>query len=156
LTTGIKDIAGNAMTTAKSWSFTTAVESTSSCGNNLPLGTATSSGTQNSFPPTNAIDNNFNTRWYSTFIVNPWIQVDLGVQKSVCSVDIAWTDGASRQYSFQISVSTDGSSYTNVFSGKSSGTTASPQKYVFPETLARYVKITITQSHTGSSSSLAQ
>ena len=118
--------------------------------------TATSTGSQNSFPPTNAIDNNFNTRWYSTFIVNPWIQVDLGVQKSVCSVDIAWTDGASRQYSFQISVSTDGSSYTNVFSGKSSGTTASPQKYSFPETQARYVKITITQSHAGSASSLAQ
>jgi subtilisin len=156
LTTGVKDIAGNAMTTAKSWSFTTAAASTSSCGDNLPLVTATSSGSQNSFPPTNAIDNNFNTKWYSTFIVNPWIQVDLGVQKSVCSVDIAWPDGASRQYSFQISVSTDGSSYTNVFSGKSSGTTASPQKYSFPETQARYVKITITQSHVGSASSLAQ
>jgi subtilisin len=156
LTTGIKDIAGNALNPAKSWSFTTAAESTSSCGNNLPLVTATSSGTQNSFPPTNAIDNNFNTRWYSTFIVNPWIQVDLGAQKSVCSVDIAWTDGASRQYSFQISVSTDGSSYTNVFSGKSSGTTASPQKYSFAETQARFVKITITQSHTGSANSLAQ
>ena len=144
------------MTTAKIWSFTTAAASTSSCGDNLPLVTATSTGSQNSFSPTNAIDNNFNTRWYSTFIVNPSIQVDLGVQKSVCSVDIAWTDGASRQYSFQISVSTDGSSYTNVFSGKSSGTTASPQKYSFPETQARYVKITITQSHAGSASSLAQ
>ena len=39
LTTGVKDIAGNAMTTAKTWSFTTAAASTSSCGDNLPLGT---------------------------------------------------------------------------------------------------------------------
>ena len=42
------------------------------------------------------------------------------------------------------------------FREKASGTTASPQKYTFPETQARYVKITITQSHTGSTSSLAQ
>ena len=41
------------------------------------------------------------------------------------------------------------------FQEKGSGTTASPQKYNFPETQARYVKITITQSHAGSASSLA-
>ena len=147
--------AGNLLT-QKSWSFTTVAAPTSSCGDNLPLGTATSSGSQNSFPPTNAIDNNFNTRWYSTFIVNPWIQVDMGAQKSVCSVDIAWTDGASRQYSFVISVSTDGTSFSNVFTGKSSGTTTSPEKYNFAESQARFVKITITQSHAGSTSSIAQ
>jgi hypothetical protein len=154
-TSGIKDLAGNLLT-PKSWSFTTVAAQTSSCGDNLPLVTATSTGSQGSFPPTNAIDNNFNTRWYSTFIVNPWIQVDLGAQKSVCSVDIAWTDGASRQYSFQISVSTDGTSFSNVFTGKSSGTTTSPEKYNFVESQARYVKITIIQSHAGSASSLAQ
>ena len=154
-TSGIKDLAGNLLT-PKSWSFTTVAAPTSSCGDNLPLITATSTGSQGSFPPTNAIDNNFNTRWYSTFIDNPWIQVDLGAQKSVCSVDIAWTDGASRQYSFQISVSTDGTSFSNVFTGKSSGTTTSPEKYNFVESQARYVKITITQSHAGSTRSIAQ
>ena len=155
LTTGVKDIAGNAMTTAKTWSFTTAAASTSSCGDNL-LDTATSSGSQSSYSPTNAIDNNFNTKWYSTFIVNPWIQLDLGAQKSICSVDIAWADGASRQYSFVMSVSTDGTSFSNVFTGKSSGTTTSPEKYNFAESQARYVKITITQSHVGTTSSIAQ
>jgi hypothetical protein len=50
----------------------------------------------------------------------------------------------------------DGSSFTGVFSGKSSGTSASPQKYSFAESQARYVKITITQSHAGSSTSIAQ
>ena len=142
------------MTTAKIWSFTTAAASTSSCGDNLPLGTATSSGSQNSYSPTNAIDNNFNTKWYSTFIVNPWIQLDLGAQKSICSVDIAWADGASRQYNFVMSVSTDGTSFSNVFTGKSSGTTTSPEKYNFAESQARYVKITITQSHVGTTSGI--
>lgn len=156
-TNAVKDLAGNPMAT-KSWSFTTAAtqSQTTSCGNNLPINGATSSGSQSSFPPTNAIDNNFNTKWYSTFIVNPWIKADLGSQNSVCSVNIAWADGASRQYSFIIAVSTDGTSFTNVFSGKSKGTSTSSEKYSFSESPARYVRVTVTQSHVGSASSLAQ
>jgi hypothetical protein len=155
-TNSVKDLAGNAMA-PKSWSFTTAAAptQTTSCGSNLPV-SATSSGSQNSFPPTNAIDNNLNTKWYSTYMVNPWIKVDLGAQKSVCGVDIAWADGASRQYSFIIAISTDGTSFTDVFSGKSKGTSTSPEKYNFAESQARYVRTTITQSHTGSASSIAQ
>jgi hypothetical protein len=97
-----------------------------------------------------------NTKWFSTFIVNPWINLDLGSQKSICSVDIAWADGNSRQYSFVISASTDGSTFANVFSGNSKGTTISSEKYSFAEAQARFVKITITQSHAGSSRSIAQ
>ena len=118
ITTGVKDTTGNAMTSAKSWSFTTAAAASSSCGNNLPISAATASGNQVTFVPTNAIDNNFNTKWWSNNGLNPWIRSDLGAQKAVCSVDIAWTDGSSRQYSFIISVSTDGNSFTNVFTGK--------------------------------------
>jgi subtilisin len=156
-TARVQDLAGNAMAT-KSWSFTTAAaqSQTTSCGSNLPINGATSSGSQSSFPPANAIDNNFNTKWYSTFIVNPWIKADLGSQKSICSVNIAWADGASRQYSFVISGSTDGTSYTNIFSGKSKGTSTSSEKYSFAESPARYVKVTVTQSHVGSTSSIAQ
>ena len=80
----------------------------------------------------------------------------MGAQKSICSVDIAWADGASRQYTFVMSVSTDGTSFSNVFTGKSSGTTTSPEKYNFAESQAREVKITITQSHVGTTSSIAQ
>ena len=155
ITTGVKDTTGNAMTSAKSWSFTTAAAS-SSCGNNLPISAATASGNQVTFVPTNAIDNNFNTKWWSNNGLNPWIRSDLGAQKAVCSVDIAWTDGSSRQYSFIISVSTDGNSFTNVFTGKSSGTTSSSQKYSFSEAQARYVRVTITQSTQGAVNSIAQ
>ena len=94
-------------------------------------------------------------------VVQQWSQPmdsesNLGAQKSVCSVDIAWTDGSSRQYSFIISVSTDGNSFTNVFTGKSNGTSTSPQKYSFTEAQARYVRITITQSTQGAVNSIAQ
>jgi subtilisin family serine protease len=157
---GVKDIAGNQMAD-KTWSFTTATATPPppppSCGNNLPINTATSTPTQNGFPANNAIDNNANSKWWSTFSVKPWIKVDLGSPpKTICSVDIAWVDGNQRQYSFTISVSTDDNSYTTVFSGKSSGTSTSAQKYSFAETSARYVKITIIESHAGSSNSIAQ
>jgi hypothetical protein len=156
VTTGVKDLAGNAMSANKAWSFMTEAASASLCDTNLPISGATSSPTQTGYLASNAIDNNANTRWWSTFSVNPWIKADLGAAKSICSVDIAWADGNQRQYTFTISVSSDDNSYSTVFSGKSSGTTTAAQKYSFAETPARYVKITITQSHVGSSNSIAQ
>lgn len=126
------------------------------CDNNLPVSGVTSSASQSTFPPTNAIDDKLNTKWWSTFIVKPFITLDLGGLKSVCSVDIAWADGNSHPYLFDVSVSTDGNSFTKVLSGTSTGTTTSPEKYTFPETQARYVKITITQSVAGSANSIGQ
>ena len=155
LTNGIKDIAGNSLS-GTSWLFTTVAAPLSSCDNNLAVGSPTSSGSQGTYGPSNAFDNNINTRWWSTFIVNPWIRGDLGSQKSICSLDIAWADGSSRQYSFLISVSNDGTTFNTVYTGKSSGITSSPQKYSFPETSARFIQVTITQSHVSSTMSIAR
>jgi hypothetical protein len=120
--------------------------SSGTCNNNLPVSGVTSSGSQSTFPPTNAIDNKLNTKWWSTFIVKPFITLDTGgFRRAVCSVDIAWADGSSHPYLFDVSVSTDGTTFTNVLSGTSTGTTTSPEKYTFPQTQARYVKITITE-----------
>jgi subtilisin len=130
--------------------------STSSCGSNLPISSVRSSSSRSSFGPANAIDNKLNTKWWSTLTVKPWIRADLGAQKTVCSVNIAWADGASRQYSFVISTSTDGTSFTKVFTAKSKGTTTSAEKYTFPDKQVKYVKITITQSQLGSTKSRAQ
>ena len=126
------------------------------CNKNLPVSGVTSSASRSTFPPTNAIDDKLNTKWWSTFIVKPFITLDSGGLKSVCSVDIAWADGSSHPYLFDVSVSTDGTTFTNVLSGTSTGTTTSPEKYTFPQTQARYVKITITQSMAGSANSIAQ
>ena len=103
VTTGVKDIAGNLLTPAKSWSFTTASADTSppspsSCDSNLVRRSVTSSGSQTTYPASNAIDNNLKTRWWSTFITNPWIRTDLGLEQTACSVSIAFADGSSHQY----------------------------------------------------------
>ena len=91
---------------------------------------------------TNVLDNNLNTRW-SAETIGSWIQTDLGVKNVVCSLDIAWYKGNTRSYNFIISLSTDGTTYTNVYEGTSTGKTLSSERYNFKENTARYVKITI-------------
>jgi hypothetical protein len=108
----------------------------------LPTANAVASGNDGNLPA-NAIDNNLNTRWSNLGIAS-WIQTDLGEQKTICSVDIAWYNGNVRQSNFVISVSNDGSTFTNVFTGKSSGTTLSPESYNLPaNTVGRFVRITV-------------
>lgn len=116
-----------------------------------------SSPSQSTFPPTNAIDNNINTKWWSQNSLNPFITLDLGSPKPVCSVDIAWADGNTHPYKFTISVSNDGTNFNDIVSGISKGTTTNTEKYLLPQiTTARYVKVTITQSIQGSINSIAQ
>ncbi|MGC1264187.1 MAG: S8 family serine peptidase, partial [Nitrososphaeraceae archaeon] len=117
--------------------------SSSSCtGPNLPIGGATASGFDTGNPPSNAIDNNIGTRWANP-LIGSWIGVDLGSTKSICSVDIVWYNGNQRQYHFVIATSTDGTTFTNKFSGDSSGGTLNSEKYTLASTNARYVRVTV-------------
>jgi Concanavalin A-like lectin/glucanases superfamily/F5/8 type C domain len=112
-----------------------------SCTDNLPVSGVTASGNDGNVPQ-NVLDNSLATKW-SSFGIGQWIRADLGSIQNICSVDIAWTSGNARQYHFVIATSTDGSTFTNKFSGDSSGTTLNSEKYVIPATDARYVRITV-------------
>ena len=114
----------------------------SGCTTNLPISGVAASGSESTHPPSYAIDNNFGTRWANPAI-GSWLRADLGSTQNICSVDIAWYNGNARQYHFIIATSTDGITFTNVFSGDSSGTTVSSEKYIIPATDARYVRVTI-------------
>lgn len=116
-------------------------QTTNSCTDTSIKGITASGSTQN-YPPNNVIDNNFNTVW-SYYGKGSWIQFDLGVSKNICSVNIAWYKGDIRESNFVIATSTDGTSYKDVLSSKSSGNTLSLDKYVIPTTSARYVKIIV-------------
>ena len=100
------------------------------------------SGSQVENPPSNVVDNDLATRW-SNLGIGSWIQTDLGAQKTVCFVDIAWYKGNERQYNFVISVSMDGTTFSNILMTKSSGTTLSSERYNFADVNARYVRITV-------------
>ena len=108
---------------------------------NLCIGQVVASSDDGNIPP-NAIDNDFGTRW-SGYGVGSWIRADLGLQKTVCYMDVAWYKGNDRSNNFSIAISNDGSTYTTVYSSKSSGTTLSSERYDFADTQARYVKITV-------------
>jgi F5/8 type C domain/Calcineurin-like phosphoesterase len=103
---------------------------------------AKTSGSQTSFPGTNVLDDNLDTRW-SNNGVGSWIQLDLGTSKSICSVDIAWYKGNERQNNFVIAASNDGITYSNILSSKSSGSTLGPEKYDIGDTNARYIRVTV-------------
>jgi hypothetical protein len=110
----------------------------------LPGSSATASGFQSRNTPSNTLDNNLGTRW-SNLGLPSFIQYDLGQSRLVCSVDIAWYNGNARVMTFTISVSNDGSTFTNVLTNqRSSGTTTSPESYNFADVNARYVRITVT------------
>jgi hypothetical protein len=120
-------------------------QTTNTCGN-LPIGSndVTAEGFQSGNPPSNTIDNNLGTRWSDPGLPS-FIQYDLGQSKLVCSVDIAWYRGNERIMTFTISVSNDGSTFTNVLvNQRSSGATTSPESYDFADVNARHVRITVT------------
>jgi hypothetical protein len=114
------------------------------CNKNLEISEITAIGDDgdDAIPP-NVLDDNLDTRW-SHEGIGSWFQADLGAKKIICSIDIAWYRGDERSYKFAISISNDGSSFINVYSGTSSGETLSAERYAFSDlSEARYLKITI-------------
>src|SRR5919106_787174 len=111
------------------------------CTTNLPISGLTASGNDGNVP-SNVLDNNLNTRWSSSG-VGQWIRADLGSTQNICSADIAWYKENERQYHFVIAPSTDGSTFTNKFSGDSSSNILNSEKYTIPATNARYVRVTV-------------
>src|SRR5207253_643536 len=121
----------------------------------LPIASVSANGNDGNVPA-NVLDNNLNTRW-SNLGVGSFIQADLGGQKTICSVDIAWYRGNLRVNNFVISASSDGTSFTNVFTGKSSGTTLSAESYSLPTNVAaRFVRITVNGNTENNWASIAE
>jgi F5/8 type C domain/FG-GAP repeat len=112
-----------------------------SCITNLSVSGVTASGNDGNVPQ-NVLDNNYGTRWSSNGI-GQFITTDLGSTQKICSVGVAWYNGNARQYHFVIATSTDGTTFTNVLSSDSSGTTTSSEIYTIPSTNARYIKVTV-------------
>nr|WP_321412377.1 glycoside hydrolase family 88 protein [uncultured Carboxylicivirga sp.] len=96
------------------------------------------SGTDNNAEK--AMDGSLDTRW-SAFGEGEWLQFDMGKEKTVTSVDLAFFKGNERQGYFSIQLSTDGENFSTVYSGSSSGTTLELENYDFADQLAKYVRI---------------
>ncbi len=76
---------------------------------------ATASSIENAGTPAwAAFDGNAGTRWSSQFSDPQWVQVDLGSTVGICQVVLTWEAAYAR--AFQIQVSTDGSTWTSIYS----------------------------------------
>jgi len=89
--------------------------------------------------PSNAVDNNVTTRW-SANGDGQWLQLDLGSVRDVAVVGLAVYNGNSRRNQFDIQVSTDGSTWSTIFTGQSSGTTTLEQNHDVADAPARYLR----------------
>ncbi len=77
---------------------------------------ATASSTENAGTPASAaVDGDLTgTRWSSAFSDPQWLQVDLGATDTISQVTLTWE--AAYGKSFQIQTSTDGSTWTSIYS----------------------------------------
>src|SRR5918992_2983621 len=99
-----------------------------------------------------AVDGDPDTRWANQ-AVGSFVQLDLGLKKGLCAIDIAWYRGEVRSYNFVISTSEDGVNFKDIASAASSGKTTSLERYNIPDQPARYVRVTVhgnTQNDLGS------
>ena len=123
ITTGVKDKTGNAMTADKTWSFVTSVGNTppppsSNPCNKLSVSKITEAGGTPSLGPKYSIDDDLATRW-SELGLGSSLTLDIGKKKTVCNLEVSWYRGTERISKFEIGVSNDGKSFTDVFSGTS-------------------------------------
>ena len=115
---------------------------TTACGANLPIQDLIASVEEAANPGTFAIDGDPSTRW-SGKGVGASATADLGGIQNICSASVGWYQGNTRTYAFTLSLSTDGTHFTQVTSGQSSGLTTAPETYAFAPTDARYVRLTV-------------
>ncbi len=106
----------------------------------------TSSIQEEENPPSATIDGNYQTRW-SAEGTDEWIIYDFRKLCQFSELDLAWYNGARRQYKFKIEFSEDGINWIKVFDGASSGTTGECETYSFDSVNARYLRITANGSN---------
>ncbi|KZE82091.1 lyase [Paenibacillus elgii] len=91
--------------------------------------------------PANAVDGNLATRW-SANGDGEWIKFDLGANKKVSYLKMAFLNGDSRTSKFDIQTSTDNVSFKTVKANVTSSLNAGLQTFDFPDVnAARYVRI---------------
>ncbi|MFD0677833.1 MULTISPECIES: S-layer homology domain-containing protein [unclassified Paenibacillus] len=130
------DAAGNISTTPLTISRTTLSEPLTP----LPVIGVTASSSDGNIE-INTIDSNSYTRW-SASGDGQWIMFDLDEIKSIGYVGIGFYKGDMRSTNFEIETSVDGITWTQRFSGSSSGRTTAMQAFDIPDTDARYVRVT--------------
>lgn len=110
-----------------------------------PVSATTAQNADTGFPATNATDGDLNTRWRTG--TNPtWIKVDLGSNKAVSFIDIAWVYGnPNREYTFNVQSSTDNTNWNTIIPDRGSVNSGDKiiARYTFSTVTARYFRVNV-------------
>ncbi|WP_052737881.1 discoidin domain-containing protein [Bacillus sp. SA1-12] len=90
--------------------------------------------------PGYAIDDDITSRW-SAYGDGQWIELDLGSQKEISYLGVAFYRGDNRTKTIDIEVSNDQTTWSKVYNGTSSGTTIQLEAFGFEPVTARYVRV---------------
>lgn len=88
----------------------------------------------------NAYDGDVNTRWSAEGI--QYVDFDLGEEKEVGAVSVAWYKGDERSTEYSVHLSRDGKRWSEVFHGISLDNTLDYNTTIFEPQQARYVRVT--------------
>lgn len=92
--------------------------------------------------PENVLDDDIETRW-SFEGVGSWIELELPESIATSGLSVAWHRGDERRNTFGVEISTDGTTYVEVFRGWSTGRSSEEERYGFGfDTEARFVRLT--------------
>jgi hypothetical protein len=95
-------------------------------------GSAVTASSNDGNVPANTVDGSLATRW-SASGDGQWIRFDLGSNRRVTHVKVAFFNGADRTYTFDIQVSNDGSTWTTAKNGVQSLRTAGLDTFDIPD-----------------------
>ncbi len=90
--------------------------------------------------PDNVLDADLNTRW-SAEGDGQHINLELAQQRALSQLNISFYKGDTRATHFEIQVSVDGSVYSTIFNGSSSGRSLEKEVFSFDEVQALNVKV---------------
>ncbi|OXM85788.1 lyase [Paenibacillus rigui] len=115
---------------------------TSSAAAKLSIpGTSVTASADDGNVPANTVDGNLATRW-SASGDGQWIQYDLGANKKLAYMKIAFLSGDIRTSTFDIQASTDNVSFTTISANVTSSLNTALQTFDFPDAdPVRYVRI---------------
>lgn len=112
------------------------------CAGPVPVSVVSASTHEAVNPPAQAVDGNPATRW-SGYGFGAYLTLDLGGVRRLCGTTVAWHRGDVRWNDYTVYLSSDGVTYTKVWEGRSTGTSAAAEQRLFTDGPrdARFVRI---------------
>lgn len=102
----------------------------------------------------NIVDNNLTSFWASSDL-GTRLKLDLGTEKQLCYIEIAWQGGSTHSYNYTVYLSND-YSYQKVGEQSSSGKSEYPEAFNLNYQKGRYIDVITNGSNTGNRTTISE